>query len=288
MISMTGYASGDFSINELTFFIEIKSYNHRFLDISLKLPRFLIPLEVSLKKEISKVARRGKVDIYIAVQGIPVSSLIDKKRFKETYLTLKKLSEELGMGGKIGIDSVFLLKEAFISSVEKMPLSSDLEKVFFKHFKKIMNQFFKSKVKEGENLKKDIKSRFNFVEKTMKKINKLLPELKNKQKDKILRKLNEIFKNDIEKNRLEQELVFYLDKMDVTEEVVRFDSHAKNFKKVLAQDEPIGKKLDFYIQEMIREINTLSVKTQDSKISELVVELKTEIEKIREQIQNVE
>ncbi|MCX7770505.1 MAG: YicC family protein [Proteobacteria bacterium] len=288
MISMTGFSSGSFVINSFNFTVEIKSYNHKYLDIFLKLPKYLNFLEAPIRKEITENLKRGRVEIYINLQESGFVDIINYDKFKKALKLLSELKKEFKLKGEIGFGEIFLLKETFISGPEINNFDPQFQEKFILNFKKILKNFVKTRMDEGKVIEAEVLNRLSFIEKKVKILKNMLPRIKEKQKEKIKKRFDEIFLKGFDSSRLEQEIVYLLDKTDVSEEIARLEGHLKNFKKIAKQKNEIGKKLDFYLQEIFRELNTLSVKSQDCNISELVIDLKTETEKIREIIQNVE
>lgn len=288
MNSMTGFSSKEFSIDSLNLSVEIKSYNHKYLDIYIKLPKYLNFLEASIRKEVSESLKRGRVEVFVNVQESGLTNPIDMNKFSDTLELIKTLKKNFKIKGDVSIEEVFLLKEYFMGGAENYYFDKEFQEKFLTLFKALLKNFIKTRADEGKIIQKDVLKRLTFIENKIKELKKQLPAIKQKQKEKIKKKFEEIFKIGVDKNRLEQEIVYLLDKTDVTEEITRLEGHFKNFKKISKNDDAIGKKLDFYLQEIFRELNTLSVKSQDYNISELIIDLKTETEKIRELIQNVE
>lgn len=286
MISMTGFASANFTVSKFKFYGEIKSYNHKYLDVFIRFPKYLSFLELSLKKEIAKYARRGRVEVFISIQENELERVLDITKIDEVIRFLDKIKKEHNLKGSIGFQDIFLFKD-FLMRDENFLFEPEFEQKFITKFGMLLKSFLKSKLAEGKILEKDILKRLTFIEKKLYELKKEIPKVREKQKEKIVNKFKEIFQNN-DNIRLEQEIVYLLDKIDVSEEITRIDGHLKNFKKTMKEKECIGKKLDFYLQEILRELNTLTVKSQDYNISQIVIELKTETEKIREQIQNVE
>lgn len=285
---MTGFSSKEFSIDSLNLSVEIKSYNHKYLDIYIKLPKYLNFLEASIRKEVSESLKRGRVEVFVNVQESGLTNPIDMNKFSDTLELIKTLKKNFKIKGDVSIEEVFLLKEYFMGGAENYYFDKEFQEKFLTLFKALLKNFIKTRADEGKIIQKDVLKRLTFIENKIKELKKQLPAIKQKQKEKIKKKFEEIFKIGVDKNRLEQEIVYLLDKTDVTEEITRLEGHFKNFKKISKNDDAIGKKLDFYLQEIFRELNTLSVKSQDYNISELIIDLKTETEKIRELIQNVE
>lgn len=285
---MTGYASTNFSANGYCFFLEIKSYNHKYLDIFIKVPRYMAYLESTLKKEAAKFINRGKVEIFLSIVDTPVKAVIKEDKVMEIYNFLKVLSKRIGTKKAPALEDVILLKEFITQTMENSPVDKDLEHLLLKKFQQCLGDFSKARRTEGAFLEKDITKKVNVLSRLVESLEEYLPQLKIKQKEKIKKRVEEFLIKEVQRERLEQELSYMFDKLDVSEEISRLKQHIKNFKNIMKGKDACGKKLDFYTQEMLREINTLTVKSQDAYVSELSIEIKGEIEKIREQVQNVE
>lgn len=288
MKSMTGYASKAFSISDQKFNLEIKSYNHKYLDIFFKAPRSLNYMENRLKKEVSKVIERGKVEIFLTLVDASIDDIFEEKKAVQLYNFLSELNKKFGNNKKPSLMEVVFFRDFFIHPKDDFVIDKFFENELIKHFSDCLNKFSESRVMEGNFLRKDVQKRLKILSSHVSKVEKYLPKVKERQKAKIKKRIEEFLVKEVQKERLEQEISYMLDKFDVNEEIVRLKQHIANFEKIMEEKGSCGKKLDFYTQEMLREINTLSVKSQDGKVSEISVEIKAEIEKIREQVQNVE
>lgn len=288
LVSMTGYATKSFEVEGQKFNLEIKSYNHKYLDISFKTHRSFSFLENIIKKEINHHIKRGRVEIILNVEESPIEKYLNPDRAKLIYNLVKDIKKELKLKEEISFSDILTFKELFFINTDKLSLSKEGTEIFIRNFNQLVNSFVKSRIKEGKELEKDIKKRLKKLEKNIADIEKKLPEIKNNAKLRIKKRLSEIFEKENINGRLEQEVVYFIDKIDVSEEITRFKAHLKNIQDIIDKGEQSGKKLDFYTQELLREINTLSVKSQDAQISKIAVDIKSEIEKIREQVQNVE
>ncbi len=288
LISMTGYSTNSFEIEGYKFNSEVKSYNHKYLDVVLKMPKPFSFLENIIRKEVNGYARRGRIEIVISIEDYSPDRVINSEKIRQIYDLIEGLKKELKIKDRTNFSEIMMLKEFFFTSTDRVVLSKDGVSLFIKRFKELMDRFQKSRIKEGSELEKDIKKRIVGLQKFISKIEKRVPKLKKQLKQKIEKKLSEFFEKENLNGRIEQEVLYYLDKMDVSEEIMRFKIHLKNMINILDSKDEAGKKLDFYTQELLREINTLSVKSQDAEISKIAVDIKSEIEKIREQVQNVE
>lgn len=290
--SMTGFGRGEFGNELYNFKVEIKAVNHRYNDIIVKMPRHIGYLEESIKKIIKKQITRGKVDVYINLEYINESAIevkVDIPLAKSYMKSLERLSIELELKDNIRLNNILGLSE--IIRTERKELDEDIT---WDCLKKALDMavldILKMKVAEGEELEVDMVSKLNIIENIVLEIENRSPivvlEYKNKLKDRI----SELLEKDanIDEDRIAYEVVFFADKSNINEEIVRLKSHIKQFITILEDENSVGRKLDFLIQEMNREINTIGSKANDVLISQNVVEIKSEIEKIREQVQNIE
>ena len=288
MKSMTGFGSCYLSSKRGKLAVEIQSLNRKFLDISMLLPKEFYGLEANLRKEIKKFIFRGQVTVKISFfsdKETITSFLPDLAFLKELKKKLYKISEELSVSTE-SIDLPFLLKVSdvlFQKEVEK-----DLYELIFKGLASALKNLLKAKEEEGAIILKDIKKRLKEIEKKVFSIEKRAPFCVKIYREKLKKKLQEL-SLEVDEDRILKEAAIFSEKVDVTEEIVRLKSHIKLFlTSMLSKKEPCGKKLDFILQEMMREISTISAKSLDVTISKCVIEIKGELEKIREQIQNVE
>ncbi|MCX7990440.1 MAG: YicC family protein [Proteobacteria bacterium] len=288
IISMTGYACNGFELAGQRFSLEIKSYNHKYLDIIVKTPKAYNYLENQLRKAIGDYVNRGRIEFSLNVEEINLERYINKDKAKNVYNLMNEIIRELDIKESISLSHILNYKELLFSNGEKTRIAKEGDPIFWKEFSKLMKDFTKSRVKEGKELEKDIKKRLYLLEKNIVKIEKILPKIKNNSILKIKKKISEIFDRENISDRFEQEIVYMTEKLDVSEEITRFKAHVKNIIDITKSNSQVGKKLDFYTQELLREINTLTVKAQDAGVSKIAVDIKSEIEKIREQVQNVE
>lgn len=291
--SMTGYGRSEFVDENYDLSFEMKAVNHKFLDIQVKLPYFLNFCEEDIKKVVRKKLSRGRVDIFIR----------GKQKFSENNSALdinyelasayfeayKSISTKLGIDASVGIghivrnDNVVEVKSSEID--EEYLKNNVLESV-----EKAVDELVSMRIVEGENLNKDLLDNLSAFENNLENIIERKEDVLNNQIDRLKLKLNEFCGelSESEVNRLNLEVIFYTDKLDISEEITRLHSHIQNFKKFLNLESQVGKKIEFLLQEMNREINTIASKSNNYAISTYVIEMKVIIEKLREQIQNVE
>lgn len=285
---MTGYAAKSFEISAQRFNLEIKSYNHKYLDIIIKIPKAYNYLENQIRKTIGEYVNRGRVEFVFTVEETNLERYINRDKAKIVHKLINELRKSLNIKEDITLTHILYYKDFLLTNNEKLSLSGEFEELFWKKLSEVLKDFNKSRIKEGKELEKDIKKRLRFLEKNILKIEKMLPTIKNNNISKIKKRVFEVFEKANFAERLEQEILYITEKLDVSEEIIRFNTHLKNIQNIIKDNSQIGKKLDFYTQELLREINTLIVKSQDAEVSKIGVDIKSEIEKIREQVQNVE
>lgn len=288
--SMTGYGRAKLSKDDREYQIEIKSVNHRYLDISVRIPKQLSYLEETIKKEIAKKVKRGKIDVFVTFEN---NSLEGKEIKINTELAkayideLKKLAEKENILSDIQVTEISKYPD-----VLNIQSSQDDEKITEEVLEAITiatDNLVQMRETEGNKISEDLLKRLNIINKKVEEIAKLSTGLIEEYVVKLEERINEILKNqEIDKTRLAQEVVIYADKCSIEEEVTRLNSHISQFKNLLNSNEAIGKKLDFIIQEMNRETNTIGSKANNLEITNGVIDIKTEIENIREQVQNIE
>ena len=288
--SMTGYGKALLSQNSRDYQIEIKSVNHRYLDISVKMPRQLSYLEEAVKKEISKKIKRGKVDVLITFENnsaegkeIKINTELAKMYIKE----LRNLAEQENIQSNIEVTEISKFPD--VLSVQNTQEDEIIKNEVIEVAKIATVNLFDMRQIEGEKISEDLKRRICNIEQKVNEISEISTGLIEEYVVKLERRIKELLNNqEIDENRLAQEVVIYADKCSIEEEITRINSHIVQFRDLLNSEEAIGKKLDFIIQEMNRETNTIGSKSNSLNITNGVIDIKTELENIREQIQNIE
>ena len=290
MKSMTGYAKAEGSIDNRLCVVEIKTVNHRFCDINLKIPKFLIPLEVTIKKYLGGKINRGRVDASIQMEnGGHVGFRVDLNfpLAQGFYNVLIQLKKELKLSEDVSLLHLLSLKE--LISIEK--IEEDFQK--WDELQTLLDTALASldamKESEGEVLKHDFLGRINNINHLVSKIESFAPQTTHAYREKLLKRFQQLnVPFEVDESRLLTEIFFLAEKADITEETVRINSHLQQCRDLLEAPGPIGRKLDFIFQEINRELNTIGSKANDARVSGFVVEAKTELERMREQVQNVE
>lgn len=289
--SMTGFGRSHDVLNGRDITVEIRSVNHRYYEFSSKLPRTYSFLEDRLKTLISGKISRGKVEVFVQVQNVTAVSekiTANSEVITEYVTALREIKDKLDLKDDLALSSVMRLPDAFTvikAEVDEEQMWNDLKTVA----EAALNNFIKMREVEGERMKADISSRLKSIESNVGIIEERSPVIVENYRKKLYNKMCEVLQDKgIDENRILLEAGIFSEKTAVDEETVRLRSHIAQFTVMLESSEPVGRKLDFLIQEMNRETNTIGSKVQDVEITKIIVDQKSEIEKIREQIQNIE
>ncbi|PCH65239.1 MAG: YicC family protein [Bacteroidetes bacterium] len=285
---MTGFGKASCELKNKIVNIEVKSLNSKYLDLNLRLPSVYREKDLELRNFLGHNLERGKVDLSINQEMTDATNSysINKKLVKQYYQEIQSLSSELKTESN-DIMSVVLKMPEVVSS-EKDALTITEWKKIVQSINKALANLDNFRITEGKNLEKDLTSHVKNIDKKMNVIESFADKRIKLVKSRLLKNLNEVVqKNQLDKDRLEQELVYYMEKYDINEEIVRLRSHCTYFLKILKESKSNGKKLGFIGQEMGREINTIGSKANDATIQKSVVEMKDELEKIKEQVLNV-
>lgn len=289
--SMTGYGRFEVSEGSVIYAVEVKSVNHRYFEFSCRVPRGYAFLEEKLKSFFSSKISRGKVDVFLSVNGAEKNTgivTVNEEYAAQYVEALKKLKNKFKLGGKVKLSDVAANNEVFVIEHSKIDEDAVWNEVL-KACEGAVNNFIEMRQTEGERLADDVISRSKFILEKVEFIEKRSPETVSEYKDRLEQKIKELLGDKtVDEQRLLTEVAIFADKIAVAEETVRLKSHIEQLKKLLNSDEAVGRKLDFVVQEMNRETNTIGSKAQNIEIAHTVVEIKAEIEKIREQIQNIE
>lgn len=292
IVSMTGYGKAEGRYEEKNYTIEIRSVNNKFCEISYKYPKYLYTKDFELKDAVRKKISRGKLSIYISVDSDKNGEndfKVDKENVKTYYNVLKDIRKTIGSKEKIKLEHILTFSE-FIAKDVSNELADEEFAFVIELLNKALDDLMNMKLKEGESLQNDIISRVKMIESESHIIEKISLENIKEERDKLFQKVELLLgdKKLIDENRIEQEVVLLAEKLDISEECVRLRSHTKYFEEYAASKELAGRRLNFLTQEINREINTMASKSLNAEISQRVSALKEELEKIREQLQNIE
>lgn len=289
--SMTGYGRGQCTSEGIDVTVEVKSVNHRYYEFSARTPKNLLFLEEKLKRFFAQSISRGKVECFVQIafldgENVNISANIP---LANSYLcAIREIAENLGVSAEVSANSL----TRFADVIEIKKNETDDEKIWEaveKAASEALDGILSMRRAEGEKLRLDVLSRLDFIADKVSMIEKRSPETVKEYSQKLLTRMNEVLGDvHIDEQRILTEAAIYADKIAVAEETVRLSSHMAQLKEFLVSDEAIGRKMDFLVQEMNREANTIGSKAQDVEIARAVLDIKAEIEKIREQIQNIE
>ena len=288
---MTGFGRAEVITKERKITVELKSVNHRYLDLSIKMPRKLVFLEGAIRNLMKTYMQRGKVDVFITYEDYTLScgALKYNKELAGEYLAyIRQMAEEFGLENDVKAGA--LSRYPDVLTMEEQSVDEDaLWAVLEAPLREACEKFAQSRAREGENLKNDLIAKLDALDEKVSQVEARSPEVVDSYREKLEAKVHELLEDSqIEDSRIAAEVVLFSDKICNDEETVRLHSHIQGMKKMLEEKEGIGRKLDFMAQEMNREANTILSKSSDLIISNIAIDLKTEIEKIREQVQNVE
>lgn len=289
--SMTGFGRAEIISDERKITIELKSVNHRYLDLNIKMPKKLGFFEGAIRNLMKTYIQRGKVDVFITYEDYTLNRVALKynRELAREYLGyFKEMEEEFGLENDIRVSTLSRYPEIFTMEEQSLD-EAELWGFLEAPLREACEKFVATRRQEGENLKRDLIEKLNNLDDKVTMVEKRSPEVVNAYREKLEAKVHELLEDSqIDDSRIAAEVVLFSDKICNDEETVRLHSHIQGMKNILEEKEGIGRKLDFMAQEMNREANTILSKSNDLTISNIAIDLKTEIEKIREQIQNIE
>ena len=289
--SITGFGRGEAANEKYKVTIEMKSVNHRYLDLSVRLPRKLNFYEPAIRNQVKEFAKRGKIDIFVSMEQLQenAESIQYNPQIAAAYLSgISQMADEFSIDGTIQAYQLARFPDVF-TKAEEDDNEEEWIPIVTQALRDACEKFAESRRIEGEKLAKDLSAKLDHISDLVDKIETRSPQIVEEYRKKITEKVEQLLGDtQIDENLLATEIVMFSDKICVDEEMVRLRTHVEHVKETLAVGENIGRKLDFLIQEMNRESNTTLSKANDSEVSEYGIDLKTEIEKIREQIQNIE
>ena len=289
--SMTGFGAGDAETADFKVHIEVKAVNQRFLETNYHMPYSMNMFENQLTKKIKEYASRGKLDINIRFQDLrdkAVTVKVDKGLVAAYGQALQEISSQLELSAPVTAAQIASYPDVLKLNEENADLEA-AQPVLMQAMEQALESFVAMREAEGQNIQRDLLARIDTLENFVGELEKLAPEIVAAYRQRLENLLREyLAKENIEESRIIQEVALFTDKVNYTEETVRLRSHFDQFRQIITAGEPVGRKLDFLIQEMNREINTVASKANSAGAAQFVVDVKSEIEKIREQIQNIE
>lgn len=289
--SMTGFGRGSIEEEGKSFIIEIKSVNHRYLDINIKMPRNLISLEDRIRKCISSTLDRGKVDVFITQNILASNDVVanfNQALANSYYSCLQEIKNKYEVRDDISVSLIARFPDVITLSQQEVNMEKTWNNLNIS-IKEALNQLVSMREREGQKLTEDIIARCTYIKSLVNDVSGRAPIIVQEYKEKLNKRLKELLGEvSIDESRLAAELAVFADKSNIDEEIVRLNSHLNQMKETMELGEPIGRKLDFIVQEMNREANTIASKANDLELVNIAINMKNEIEKIREQIQNIE
>ncbi|MBA2174196.1 YicC family protein [Halobacillus locisalis] len=290
--SMTGYGKESITVDDSHIHVEVRSVNHRFLDISPKMPRNLLFMEERLKRKVQDKLARGRVDLFVTLEG---KGLFERKvdvdwALLDQYMAkFTDIKDRYQLTGDVSIDMVSKLDDIFtIQEVEEH--TDELQQALIEAVEQSLERLLVMREQEGARLVEDFQKRMVRMDEILLQLEEKRPVIVDEHRNKIRERIEEYTQEalDPDQSRVLQEVGLLAEKGDVTEELTRLQSHLSQFRVTLSEQEAIGRRLDFIVQEMHREVNTIGSKSNDAEVTQWVVSLKSEIEKMKEQVQNVE
>jgi uncharacterized protein (TIGR00255 family) len=294
---MTGYGRGTVVEKDFSFSIEIKTVNHRYTELNLRMPRFLNPVENRIRKLLLAKIQRGHVDVFInasytGTEGRKVT--IDKGLAKAYHDSLEELTSLLQVPAESGQQELFFIADrpdVLVPAEADIDLDS-LWPGMESAVNEALDHLVAMRRTEGENISRDVAARIGRIESQLETLQQRAPETVKAYRERLTRQLKELLADagtgPLDESRIIQETAIYADRVNVTEEMVRLHSHLDQFNRLLAEEKPVGRRMDFLVQEMNREANTIASKAGDAQMIQTIVDMKSEIEKVREQIQNIQ
>ncbi|WP_096435466.1 YicC/YloC family endoribonuclease [Alteribacter populi] len=293
LVSMTGYGRSFEENESFSVTVEMRSVNHRFCEINVRMPRQFLMVEDRLKKIIGRYVHRGKVDVFVTVSG---DSLVKRKLSVDWHLLLEyrqafeKMKHTLEEESALFPFDHMLTHEDVVSVEEAEDVTEEIQNLLFNTIEQAANRLHEMRKREGETLFHDLTERASLMQKWTDELRSYAPAVHQQYQEKLTKKVNDFLSGKLEadESRILTEVAVFSEKSDIQEELTRIDSHLKQFFTIIKGDGVVGRKLDFLVQELNREFNTIGSKANDIEISQRVVDLKAELEKVREQVQNIE
>ncbi len=286
--SMTGYGRGSFLAGGDTYSVELRSLNHRYLDIKLRSPEHLNPLENKVREFLKKRLARGACTLSIYTEASESGALRLNIAAAQSYMeAAKKLKDETGVEGEVDLSMLLKLRDIFTGDPET-PEAEQTWEALAVALNQALDQVDDWRAREGAALDADLKKKLKTVEGLVDSVSKRAPEVLKAYRERLEAEMLRVLEKKADPERILTEAAIFAERIDIDEELVRTRSHIEMFGKYLAMDEPVGKRLDFLCQEIFREINTMASKSNDADMKHLAVEMKGELERIREQVQNIQ
>lgn len=289
--SMTGYGRSEGYEDGVLFRVEIRSVNHRFQEVMVRMPRELLPLEEMVKKEVQSTFTRGRLDVFVTIEqseSAGRNAEIDWEFAARVVQSVRELKDRFELSGELNVSDLVHIPDLLAVQETEANVEAWRDPLL-RVVREACAALLEMRLSEGAELAKDVLQRVEFIREHIGAIRLQAPKVVESYRERIAERVQDFLRElEIDEARLLTEAALYAEKCNIDEELTRLDSHCKQFQHILSQEQPAGRKLDFLLQEMNREINTVGSKANDLTISRNVVEVKSELEKIREQVQNIE
>ncbi|PLR97340.1 YicC/YloC family endoribonuclease [Bacillus sp. T33-2] len=290
VVSMTGFGRSTKESGQFNATVEIKTVNHRFCEFHIRMPRQLLAIEDKLKKNLGSRIDRGRVEVFVMLEGegtVNRSVHIDWKLMDEYVRHIADIKEKYKVSGEVTIQDL-VSREELIVFEEKAAGNDELEHLVLMAADEAAQELMQMRLQEGSALEKDVTANIGLLRDHVLHIKQYAPAVIEQYRERLSKKLHEFVGGIVDEARVLTEAAVFADKADINEELTRLDSHIAQFFKILTLTDPVGRKLDFLVQEMNREVNTIGSKANDAEIARAVVEMKSLLEKVKEQVQNIE
>ncbi len=289
MLSMTGYSQSQIDLEDYTLLMEIKSLNNKYLELRFHFPYGFDNLEYELRKIARKFVFRGKIDVYLKITAQKSKELaFIKELISYYYGLLKDVERDINAKIDFNIGDIIALKN-YVNPFEQSNRFEDLsDEVILKLFEDTMKKLVEERKREGDATRRNIEECLKDIDNSIFEIEQRFPAIVNNYKDQLKEKISELIGNEVDETRIMMEVGIYANKIDINEEIIRIKEHLRKLSNIINLNQPVGRNLDFILQELNREVNTIGSKIPDYLISEKVVEIKSLLEKIKEQVRNIE
>jgi len=290
VLSMTGFGRSKIQRQDCEVVVEIKTVNHRFSEMNVRMPRTLLKIEDKVKKTVNEFVHRGRVEVFIITTGNGITKRklhIDWNLLDDYYQFISQLKNKYDLQSQIDLNDL-LTHHDIVTMEEVEEENEDLETLVLLTVKEAIHKVMEMRMAEGQQLQKDIENQLGLFKECLDKVAEYAPIVVEQFKSRLEKKIKDYAEGQFDESRILTEIAIFAEKSDIHEEITRLESHLLQFNRSLLLEGPVGRKLDFMIQEMNREVNTIGSKANDSNIAAQIVEMKTILEKMREQVQNIE
>jgi len=290
VVSMTGFGRSKAESERFSVNVEVKTVNHRFCEFHIRMPRQLLKTEEKIKKKLGEHIKRGRVEVFVTLEGEGIVSRsvhIDWPALDELVHHISEIKNRYGINGEIELRDL-VNRDEIIHIEENETENEELEQLVLAAIQDAGTQLVQMRLLEGAALEKDVSQYIQQLKGNLSKVKQFAPDVVEQYRDRLSKKMADFFDGQADEDRILTEVAFFADKADISEEITRLESHVVQFTEIMKANEPLGRKLDFLLQEMNREVNTIGSKANDSRIAREVVEMKSLLEKVKEQVQNIE